>query len=216
VKARNLITQVVVMDSSQDPLNLEQRKLYDTVVDQYSQELTFALLPRQLLLNVNGVARSRKTFTLLKTCARIQELAIEARRQNPVFQAAPTGIAAYNIVGKTLHSLLRLLVKGKKSDLSPATLQSLQALFQDCCFLIIDEKSMIDIKMLSLIDDCLQAILPTCLDEPFAGVNVLLCGDFYQLPPVGGQPLYSLKHAHVNAIKGRQLYQTFNRTIRLT
>ena len=58
-------------------------------------------------------------------CARIQELAREAGKQNLVFQAAPTGIAAFNIIGKTLHSLLRLLVKGKKLDLLVATLQSL-------------------------------------------------------------------------------------------
>jgi ATP-dependent DNA helicase PIF1 len=130
-------------------------------------------------LNVDSVAGSRKTFTLLKTCAWIQELAIEAGKQNPVFRAAPTGIAAFNIVGKTLHSLLQLPIKGKKLDLSVATLQLLQALFQDCRFLIIDEKSMIDIKTLSLIDDCLQAILPARLDQPFEGVNVLLCRDFF-------------------------------------
>jgi ATP-dependent exoDNAse (exonuclease V) alpha subunit len=106
---------------------------------------------------------------LLKTCALIQELAIEAGKQNPVFRAAPTGIAAFNIVGKTLHSLLRLPVKGKKSDLSLATLQSLQALFRDCRFLIIDEKSMIDIQTLSLIDDRLRTILPATSDLPFGG-----------------------------------------------
>ena len=122
----------MIMDSSPEPLNLEQRKLYDTVVQQYTQELTTdatATAPRQLLLNVDGVARSGKTFTLLKTCAQIQELAVKAGKQNPVFRAAPTGITAFNIVGKTLYSLLRLPVKGKKSDLSVATLQSLQALF---------------------------------------------------------------------------------------
>jgi hypothetical protein len=217
VKAENPIAQVVVTDSSPEPLNLEQRKLYDIIVEQYVQELTLDTpLPRQLLLNVDGVAGSGKTFTLLKTCARIQELAIEAGKENPVFRAAPTGIAAFNIVGKTLHSLLRLPVKGKKSDLSVATLQSLQALFQHCRFLIIDEKSMIDVKMLSLIDDRLRAILPAGSHLPFGGLNVLLCGDFFQLPPVGGQPLYSLKHSHINAIKGHQLYQMFNRTIRLT
>jgi ATP-dependent DNA helicase PIF1 len=182
-----------------------------------SEELALdAPLPRHLLLNVDGVAGSGKTFALLKTCTRIQELAIEAGRQNPVFRAAPTGIAAFNIVGKTLHSLLRLPVKGKKSDLSVATLQSLQALFQNCRFLIIDEKSIIDIKTLSLIDDRLRAILPATSHLPFSGVNVLLYRDFFQLPPVGGQPLYSLKHSHVNAIKGHQLYQIFDRTIRLT
>jgi hypothetical protein len=74
-------------------LNLEQRKLYDTVVSQCSNELAGQPLP-QLLLHVDGVAGSRKTFVLLKTCARIQELAQEAGRQNPVFRAAPTGIAA--------------------------------------------------------------------------------------------------------------------------
>ncbi|KIX07689.1 uncharacterized protein Z518_02343 [Rhinocladiella mackenziei CBS 650.93] len=142
------------MNSSPVPLNPEQRKLYDTVVGQYAQELAGeAPLPSQLLLNVDGVAGSGKTFTLLKTCARIQELANQAGKQNPVFRAAPTGVAAFNFVGKTLHSLLKLPVKGKKSDLSVATLQSLQSLFRDCRFLIIDEKSMIDIKTLSLTDD---------------------------------------------------------------
>ena len=172
-------------------------------------------LPSQLILNVDGVAGSRKTFTLLKTCSQIQELARDAGKQNPVFRATPIGIATFNIVGKTLHSLLRLLVKGKKSYLSVAILQSLQALFQDCRFLIIDEKSMIDIKTLSLIDDRLRAILPAHSDQPFGGVNVLLCGDFFQLPPIGGKPLYSLRHSHIDAIKGHQLYQAFDCTIQL-
>ncbi len=96
------------------------------MVDQYSKELDLSRpLPSQLLLNVDGLAGSGKTFTLLKTCARIQELAEQAGKHNPVFRAAPTGIAAFNIVGKILHSLLRLPVKGKKSDLSVATLQAL-------------------------------------------------------------------------------------------
>jgi ATP-dependent exoDNAse (exonuclease V) alpha subunit len=180
------------------------------VADQYSQELVLSRPPpSQLLLNVDGVAGSGKTF------ARIQELAEEAGKQNPVFRAAPTGIAAFNIIGKTLHSVLRLPVKQKKSDLSAATLQALQSLFQNCRFLIVDEKSMIDIKTLSLIDDRLRAILPASSHQPFGGVNVLLCGDFLQLPPVGGKPLYSLRHLHVDAIKGHHLYQAFNQTIRL-
>jgi hypothetical protein len=87
--------------------------------------------------------RTGKTVALLTTCAKLQELAAANRKQNPAFQATSTSIAAYAIIGKTLHSLLRLPVKGKMSDLSTATLQSLQALFQDVRFLMIDEKSMI-------------------------------------------------------------------------
>jgi hypothetical protein len=107
----NPIEQAVNVDSSPGSLNLEQRKLYDIVVDQYTQELSGLESPTPLLLNVDGVARSGKTYTLLKICAKLQDLASQAGKQNPVFQAAPTGIAAYNITGKTLHSLLRLPVK---------------------------------------------------------------------------------------------------------
>jgi hypothetical protein len=99
------------------------------VVSQYTQELASKVYnippPSQLLLNVDGVAGSGKTFTLLKTCARIQELALQAGNRNPVFRAALTGVAAFNIIGQTLYNLLRLLVKGKKLDLSITTLQSL-------------------------------------------------------------------------------------------
>jgi hypothetical protein len=123
MKAENPVSQVVTLDPSPLPLNPEQRKLYDTVVTQYSQELALASpAPPQLLLNVDGVAGSGKTFTVLKTYARIQELTTEAGKQNPVFRAAPIGIAAFNIIGKILYSLLRLPVKGKKSDISLVTL----------------------------------------------------------------------------------------------
>jgi PIF1-like helicase len=108
-------------------------------VGQYSRELASET---PLLLNVDGLAGSGKTFTLLTTSARFQELAEQAGKPNPVFRAAPTGIASFNILGSwTLHSLLKLPVKTKKSDLSVATLQALQSLFQCCKFLIIDEKS---------------------------------------------------------------------------
>jgi hypothetical protein len=49
-------------------------------------------------------------------------MAIEAGKENPVFRAASIGITVFNIIRKTLYSLLRLLVKGKKSDLSPEIL----------------------------------------------------------------------------------------------
>jgi hypothetical protein len=62
-QAENPVAQVVSMDASPDSLNLEQRKLYDTVVSQYSNELAGQPLP-QLLLHVDGVAGSGKTFEI--------------------------------------------------------------------------------------------------------------------------------------------------------
>ncbi|KAF7881966.1 uncharacterized protein EAF02_006654 [Botrytis sinoallii] len=37
----------------------------------------------------------------------------------------------------------------------------------------------------------------------------------YQLPPVGGRPIYSLPGANIDALKGHNLYRAFDRTIRL-
>ncbi|KAH8743233.1 hypothetical protein BGZ57DRAFT_779326, partial [Hyaloscypha finlandica] len=45
------------------------------------------------------------------------ELALEARKRDLIFQATPIGITTFNIIRRTLYSLLRLLVKGYKSNL---------------------------------------------------------------------------------------------------
>jgi ATP-dependent DNA helicase PIF1 len=217
LKAGNPVVQIVTTTSSLEGLNTEQWKLYDIVVDQYTWELAVNQPePSQLLLHINGAGGVKKTVTLLRACARLQELAVINRKQNPIFRSPPTGIAVYAISGKTLHSLLRLLIRGKMSDLSIATLQSSQALFRDCHFLMVDEKSMIDLKMFSLVDDRLQAIFPATSHQLFGDINILICGDFFQLLPVGGKPLYTLRSSNVNEIKGRQLYRAFNKTIRLT
>jgi hypothetical protein len=127
-------------------------------VAQYANEINLEERPpSKLLLNVDGEAGTGKTFTLLKACERVQEIVIAAGKGNPLCRAAPTGIAAFNIISKTLHSLLRLLVKTKKVDLSLGTLQSLQASFASCRFLIIDEKSMIDLKTHYLTIGCVRS-----------------------------------------------------------
>jgi hypothetical protein len=111
-KRQHATEQAVTIDADPSLLNTEQRKLYDVVTAQYTDELA-RCNSRALLLNMDGLAGSSKTFTLLIICARLQELAQQAGRPNPVLRAAPTGVAAFNIVGRTLHSLFRLPVKHK-------------------------------------------------------------------------------------------------------
>ena len=71
--------------------------------------------------------------------------------------------------------------------------------------MVIDEKSMIDLKMLSLIDDRLRIIFPNT-DQAFGRLNVLLCGDFFQLLPVSGRLLYTSRPTGIVNLKGQGLY----------
>lgn len=114
--------------------------------------------------------------------------------------AAPTGCAAHQIHGGTLHSMLALPVTndsyGRASDAPPpsgALLQNLIEYWRDAKALVIDEVSMVSSKMLSIIDQRLQHVRARP-GVPFGGLAVFLVGDFYQLPPPVGNPAYAATH----------------------
>lgn len=75
---------------------------------------------------------------------------------------------------------------------------------------------MIDIHMLSLIDDRLRTIFLGTSSQPFGGINILLYEDFFQLLPIGRKLLFAQVCSNVDALKGQQLYQAFNKTVWLT
>jgi len=103
--------------------------------------------------------------------------------------AAPTGVAAINAGGMTLHSLFQLpfepFIPGmeyrnsqKKFSFSATKRDMLQRLE----LLIIDEVSMLRADVLDSIDSVLRYIRRN--DRPFGGVQMLYIGDMFQLPPV--------------------------------
>jgi hypothetical protein len=70
-------------------------------------------------------------------------LAQEAGEKDTVLRSAPTGVVAHLFLGRTLHSLLTLPIKGRNEDengVSPTHLATLQAAFRFWEYLIIDEK----------------------------------------------------------------------------
>jgi len=112
--------------------------------------------------------------------------------------AAPTGIAAINAGGVTLHSLFHLpfgsfVPSNGVQDASINTPQSVLAklkmnsskrkLLRELELLIIDEVSMLRADLLDCIDVVLRSIRRK-RNLPFGGVQLLLIGDLYQLPPV--------------------------------
>ncbi|EFP08830.1 hypothetical protein CRE_19750 [Caenorhabditis remanei] len=96
---------------------------------------------------------------------------------------AYTGMAAQNVQGVTLHSLLRIFPGQKPfTPLSRDTTNQLFNALSRLRVLIIDEISLISALFLAQIDHRLQEIFGS--DNPFGGVSVVVFGDFLQLPPV--------------------------------
>ena len=99
---------------------------------------------------------------------------------------APTGIAALNIHGQTIHSFFRInyhkMDTGKTENivagLTPEQTQMIKALQM----LIIDEISMVRVDLMDMIDRRMRYVRG--IDAPFGNCQVVCFGDPYQLPPV--------------------------------
>jgi hypothetical protein len=108
-----------------------------------------------------------------------------------VLLSAPTGVAAFNINGMTLHSAFLLSIRGSSSFLSSDRLNTLRTKLSGLQLLIVDEISMVGSNMLLEIHKRLCQIKGVAANVPFGGVSVLAVGDLYQLPPVLQSPLFS-------------------------
>lgn len=99
-----------------------------------------------------------------------------------VVVVAPTGVAAINVGGQTVHSFFRIpsVTPIPKNDLIPAS--SRRELYRCIDTIVIDEVSMVRADVMDAIDFVLRAANDT--DVPFGGKQMLLFGDLYQLPPV--------------------------------
>lgn len=99
---------------------------------------------------------------------------------------ASTGIAACNIGGVTLHSELGIGIGEKSAEDYIKIIQKKEGLYKKINtieVLIIDEISMIDGVLFDKIDTITQGIRRNKM-KPFGGIRLVLCGDFYQLPPI--------------------------------
>lgn len=102
--------------------------------------------------------------------------------QKKIAVIAPTGVAALNVNGQTIHSFFRLKPSFVKiENLKPDRRRVLRELE----LLIIDEISMVRADVFEGIDHSLR--LARKNSEPFGGVQLCVIGDLFQLPPVVGR-----------------------------
>ena len=107
---------------------------------------------------------------------------------------APTGKAAHNIGGSTIHSAF-CIPANQGFQFKPLDMQQLnttRARYHDLKVVIIDEISMVGRGMLNYINLRLQEILGCT--RPFGNVSILAVGDLYQLKPVKDAWLFSQKY----------------------
>jgi len=99
---------------------------------------------------------------------------------------APTGVAAINVQGETIHAFFGLK-PGFEIDEAPLAARkcSNKRLFQRLETIVIDEISMVRADLLDAIDIYLRLVREE--DIPFGGVQMVFIGDLYQLPPVVGR-----------------------------
>ena len=126
----------------------------------------------------------------------LQEILTKTKKNTAV--VAPTGVAAINAGGMTIHSMFQLPTKSFVPNSDPVnqelfanrttlvTVQKIRRerrrLFQELDLLIIDEISMVRADLLDAIDFTLRRIRKK--PYPFGGVQLLVIGDLYQLAPV--------------------------------
>ncbi len=184
-----------------DPGKLEGKQLqaYTFVRDHMDAES-----PPPLRMIVSGTAGTGKSYLI--HCLRLL-------LQDRVRVAAPTGVAAFNIEGHTLHALLRLPTKGEYKDLQGEHLHQMQQSLAGIKYLIIDERSMVGRKIFGQVDNRLRQVFPHQADQLFGGCSCLLFGDFGQLPPVMDLPLYTTVSRMALSDLGSSAYQLFDRAV---
>lgn len=126
---------------------------------------------------LTGAAGSGKTHLLREVIAR-------ARQDGKVVAVtATTGLAATHLSGSTIHAWAGI---GVADTVWPGMLAKMPASRKDTIrktdMLIIDEISMLHDYRLDMVDAVLRSVRES--SEPFGGLQVVLCGDFFQLPPV--------------------------------
>ena len=103
---------------------------------------------------------------------------------------APTGSAAALLNGSTYHSTLGINDRKESDTNSAKDAAQVHARLDGVDYIFLDEVSMVSYHNLYQISACMARATKN-VDIPFGGINMIFAGDFAQLPPVNGAPLYS-------------------------
>ncbi|XP_065675662.1 ATP-dependent DNA helicase PIF1-like [Hydra vulgaris] len=117
----------------------------------------------------------------------VNQIAQSEQIYKTIHITASTGKASYLINGVTIHAFAGIETGVKSVDYYKRHMHpDIKKTWLETDVLIIDEISMINASTFDLLHS-IACEIRQCYDELFGGVQVIACGDFFQLPPVSGQ-----------------------------
>lgn len=147
-----------------------------------TQEEALSILKTGANVFLTGEPGAGKTYVLNQYTNYLREHSVD------VAITASTGIAATHIGGLTIHAWSGI---GIKDHLTPydldqiGTRERVVKRVNSAKVLVIDEVSMLDGSVLEMVDQVCRTVRQK--GEPFGGLQVVLVGDFFQLPPIAAR-----------------------------
>ena len=184
-------------------MNNKQRKILDFILKWtretiQSRSHEHAVKPDPFHIFLTGTVGCGKSHLLTTIKFYLQKSLTYGSKhigKEKLLMLALTDLAAVNVDGSTIHSTLGISVDYSSakcvSKLSEKRRCFLREKLSELKVIIIDEISMVSNKLLLYIHQRLTEIFGTTNNAPFAGISIIACGDFYQLPPIQAKPVYA-------------------------
>ena len=184
------------LDTRVGMLNAEQRRIFDGVKEhllhQKRHEDGICQCDiKPLRMFISGVGGTGKSFLIEAIRALVASIWPEHNLTCAI--TAPTGLAAFNVGGVTVHRLFQLPIEheGRTAgywSLSKESQKTLKTSLRHVKVFIVDEVSMVSSLNLAYLHLRLEELFGS--DEWFGGKNILFVGDILQLQPVNGSPVF--------------------------
>jgi hypothetical protein len=209
-------TEVSLAGLNINELNEEQRRAYEIVLWHAQQTLNGVTDIPPLRMAIHGEGGTGKSRVIQTITKAFELLGVPHK----LGKGAYTGIAASLVEGKTLHNFAQINVSGTQ-EVSAKKKEKLEHFWRDRTYLIIDEHSMLAKAFLARVSRNIAVGKQnggSTSPYSFGGVNVIICGDFHQFPPVAGEALYRTPDplkTTTDSELGRSIYEEFDVVVQL-
>ena len=139
----------------------------------------------------DGVGKSHLTKAIHMSLSKVLMYKGGDPEKPRILLLVATRVAVVHINGTTIHCEIKIYIGGKMCPLNDCHRAILRNKLSEVKIIIIDEIPMVSSMLLYEVNQKLNEIFGYSDQLPFAGMSVIVCADFYQLPPFSGLPVYS-------------------------